>query len=220
MEKLTKYFISDQHHNELKIMLSEVHNLFMLHNIPYIIDFGTLLGACRHKDIMRWDDDADVSILDVKYWYQILDLCEEIEDLGYTLYSDEKQKLHKIITKDPNNYLCNGRPISRTCLDIFTKHFNPITERYEHVSEHFFERFKNSYHTKEELLPFKQYEIGKNKYWGPNNGVALLDRQYPNWLYEIVIDLDHNIDRKKAETILIEDIIGKKPIRAIQGYPD
>lgn len=48
----------------LRNMLRDTNNILKLHNIQYWIDGGTLLGAVRHHDIIPWDDDADICILE------------------------------------------------------------------------------------------------------------------------------------------------------------
>ena len=48
-------------------MLVTVDKILRAHDIPYWIEFGTLLGAVRHKGFIPWDDDVDISVLQTDY---------------------------------------------------------------------------------------------------------------------------------------------------------
>lgn len=43
-------------------MLVEIDAFCRAHNIKYMLAFGTLLGAIRHKGYIPWDDDVDISM--------------------------------------------------------------------------------------------------------------------------------------------------------------
>lgn len=57
-------------------VLDEIRRICEIHKIPYFADWGTLLGAVRHKGFIPWDDDLDVGMLRPDYM-RFLDIAEK-----------------------------------------------------------------------------------------------------------------------------------------------
>ena len=50
-------------HEELIMMMKEIHSILDSNDIHYMLIYGSALGAVRHKGIIPWDDDIDIGIL-------------------------------------------------------------------------------------------------------------------------------------------------------------
>ena len=69
-------------------MLSAFADYCEEHQIQYFVCGGTLLGAVRHRDLIPWDDDADVLLPRPEYEKLIATMSKERME-GYTLYAHE-----------------------------------------------------------------------------------------------------------------------------------
>jgi lipopolysaccharide cholinephosphotransferase len=78
--------------------------------IPYWIDYGTLLGAVRHKGFIPWDDDLDISILKKDYKRFSLLLKKELpEGFVFQDWKNEKKLTFKAAKiRDTNSYYDDG----------------------------------------------------------------------------------------------------------------
>ncbi len=55
-----------------------IKDILESHNIPYVITYGTLLGAVRHGGFIPWDDDFDIYLFDENYSQAIDTLRNEL----------------------------------------------------------------------------------------------------------------------------------------------
>lgn len=106
-------------------ILKYLHDLCEQHQIKYFIDFGTLLGAVRHKGFIPWDDDTDISLArdEFEKLYKVLQnenhpyykLISFRETKGYP-YS--YMRVYDVRTRRDAN-LVDPTVVLGTCVDIF-----------------------------------------------------------------------------------------------------
>lgn len=75
--------------NKIIYGLKIIDKLFNKHNIYYTCAYGTLLGAVRHRDMIPWDDDADINVW-LKDYNLIQSLKDEFKSYGLILETDWK----------------------------------------------------------------------------------------------------------------------------------
>jgi lipopolysaccharide cholinephosphotransferase len=80
-------------------MLKEVERICKKHKLEYWLDFGTLLGAVRHKGFIPWDDDMDISMMSDSYEKFVAVVDEELADTNYRFIKVPSQ-IGKMVHKD------------------------------------------------------------------------------------------------------------------------
>lgn len=204
------------------------------HNIPYWMEAGTLLGAVRHKGLLRWDDDGDFGTY-IEYLPAIEKLAPRFAERGYAICP---QRIHDIppnTPKHPNNHpratkitppnLLSNIVISpklpvhahgkdlRPSLDIFGfmkkedgKIVNRILGRFWHEAS--------------ELETLKRYPFGPLQLWGPSNAEVHLDHTYKNWNTTIVRSHTHLIKKQPVYqwTLTEEDRQPALPPEPLKDY--
>jgi lipopolysaccharide cholinephosphotransferase len=158
-------------------MLKDIHDLLTLKNIPYWIDAGTLLGAIRHKGLIPWDDDLDISI-DIHNEYALLALQPILHALGYEITPIYFG--YKIFPA--NGIKWPNESFKFPFLDIFITHV--VNDKVFYERSFWGNRGDiPQFLTLEELYPLTMYEFGEYRVYGPAKPDLFLYAKYGhNWL--------------------------------------
>lgn len=146
--------------------LQIISDLFDKHNIKYWIISGTLLGSVRHGEIVPWDDDADIGVMESDIT-KILYLNDHLKAFGYEIVPSWKiYKFRKIGIEYP-------------FIDIFCF----IKEENKYVMNHkdLRDTWPNEYYLEDELFPLKKYKFANMYLYGPQYPIEHLDRIYKGW---------------------------------------
>jgi phosphorylcholine metabolism protein LicD len=159
--------------HELKRLLKIVHKNLEKNNIDYSMCGGTLLGAVRHKNIIPWDDDADIFIFEKDE--------KKIENINWEAYGCKLYKHwigYKLCFIDGKRAIENDKEKewNYPFVDIFiSKKFgNKITYKNEKCREFWPKDYIYEY----ELFPLKLYKFGEINLYGPNKVYPYLDRYF------------------------------------------
>ncbi len=89
--------------NHLYELMRFVDEIFRKYHMEYVINYGTLLGAIRHKGLIPWDTDIDVS-LDVDIKEKMLKVLEfETQDKSYIIKNEDTKDLVRLFFSKENS---------------------------------------------------------------------------------------------------------------------
>lgn len=101
-------------------MLMRIDEVCRKYNIEYFADWGTLLGAVRHKGFIPWDDDIDIAMKRSEL-NRFLAIAEKELPKGYLLLNVQKEPAYKqLFTR-----VVNRRQISFEEADLKMNHGCP-----------------------------------------------------------------------------------------------
>ncbi|MGN0513858.1 MAG: phosphorylcholine transferase LicD [Lachnospiraceae bacterium] len=121
-------------------VLQVIDSICREHKITYFADWGTLLGAVRHKGFIPWDDDIDISLMRVDY-NRLVQILPCVLPKGFVMagmYAEDVRLQNaafvpqiRVIADETlwnfNDYMryFHGFPYQRVGLDIFPIDYIP-----------------------------------------------------------------------------------------------
>ncbi len=99
-------------------MLLELDRICRKHNIKYVLAYGTLIGALRHKGFIPWDDDIDVCMLRQDY-IRFKEICKtELNEKYFYQSHDTDAEYYHLFDK----IRANGTIFKETFLKNYNIH--------------------------------------------------------------------------------------------------
>lgn len=114
------------------IQLALLDKIFKKHGLTWWMDYGTLLGAVRHRGFIPWDDDMDISMRreDVKKAYKILK--ETLEPYGFEVYENNGGTLGVGYKHSQTGVWCDICPVDdRYLAEPFSENKSRLCEQAE-----------------------------------------------------------------------------------------
>lgn len=130
-------------------ILVEIDKICRKHDIKYWIDFGTLLGAVRHRGFIPWDDDIDVTMPTEDY-HRFLEIApKELPNSLFLQTKDTDPSYRLLIDKVRDNnslYITKHEDFSRDYnkglyIDIFeAKPYPKVNPKLQKLIMHWYQK--------------------------------------------------------------------------------
>ena len=162
-----KKFLSNQEiKHELKKMLQESILFFEKHDIEYVIVYGTMLGAIRHKGFIPWDDDIDIGMTRDNYNKFVMLLKKENKiGSNLTAVGLEVENGYLPFLKIVNNnilaYEKGNTDLTNLWIDIFP--FDGVSNTFSDFHVWFIRNFLRK------IFYFKRYTLSNKNIWKGRN---------------------------------------------------
>ncbi len=151
-------------------MLNDLVSVLNKYNIKYWLDYGTLLGAVRHKGFIPWDDDLDIGVLHSDRKLILESVKSELSDKYSIYYFGEHDKFLKFEKYYGNN---------KVSIDLFPyKSINKIMETK------FFPEgvVYNNPFPEDAIFPLKILTFESTEYSVPNKFNLYLKKNYGEYM--------------------------------------
>jgi hypothetical protein len=176
--------------NKIRRMLYDINRIFQEYHIKYWMDGRTLLGAVQHRDILPWDDHADICILKEDENI-LLNVEPQLNNLGYGLslfwsgYKIYPLNGSEVKFYNPNWVSGNQDDDIKNNKDYHYKYpfvdvyfIDFIDGTYQFSNKKVREMWSKHYYNAKDLFPLKKYKFDCFELSGPQNPIPYLSRVY------------------------------------------
>lgn len=175
-----KMFVTRAMREDFYRLAERVHQACTDHHIAYFMVAGTALGIQRHQDMIPWDDDMDMGILE-----EDLDRFSQIDFARYGLRPSEfgRNKIGKLMLSESSSKIPSEEEDTKKMQDIFMDVFvyhraTDDPNRIEFCCPVIRSMWPTEYFYEAELFPLRSYRFGSVSVNGPRDLVSYCRRAY------------------------------------------